>query len=129
MNHRTACAIALISSISAVACAPRATGPAPRLVPIVAVSEAQDEWLHDHCEPKSVVSVGSLEEGDRVLRGSAANFGEIVYADPTMHLVAFACATRPGWSDAQTWIPLADSSALPTAAKDAGGQPLSSVAR
>jgi hypothetical protein len=128
--NRTACVVALISCISAAACAPRATGPVPRLLPIAAVSEEQDEWLHEHCEPKSVVSVGSFAEGDRVLRGNAANFGEIVYADGTMHLVAFACATRPGWSDAQTWIPLADWSALPTAAKDsAGGKPQSSIAR
>jgi hypothetical protein len=107
VNLRTCIAFALVSSVSAAACAPRAIGPAPRLVPITAVSEEQDAWLYAHCESKTVITVGSLEEGDRVIRASAGNFGEIVYADAKLHAVGFACATRPEWSVSETWVPLA----------------------
>ncbi len=66
-------------------------------VPIVAVSEQQDEWLHEYCTPKKLVSAISIADADQQVRASQANFGEVVYETSSMKIVAFACASPPTW--------------------------------
>ena len=98
----------IITAKIAVACVPMSVSPGAteHLVPLTAVTEGEDEWLHAHCVAKKVLSAESRAEGDHLLRGAGANFGELVYDDGKLNAVGFACPTRPDWSSADEWVQL-----------------------
>ncbi len=99
--------LAAAASLALVAVLPSACLPTPGNfvppadlppVPIAAVTEQQDEWLHDYCTPKKLVSAVSLADADRQVRASEGNFGEVVYETSSMQIVAFACPGKPTWA-------------------------------
>ncbi len=96
-----AVALALVAILPS-ACLPEPGNVVPPAdlppVPIAAVTEQQDEWLHDSCTPKKLLSAVSLADADRQIRASEGNFGEVVYETSSMQIVAFACPGKPTWS-------------------------------
>jgi hypothetical protein len=76
----------------------RPAAPSVLDIPVVAVSEPEDEWLHTHCAPKKVVIVGSVDEGSRAVHETGGNLGEVVYQEGSaLDVVSFACPSRPLW--------------------------------
>jgi hypothetical protein len=75
---------------------PPATDLGP-VVPMLVLDEAKDEWLHERCTFRGIVStVDSLLQLEA--KQHFANLGEIVYADGAVqHVVLFRCDGPPQW--------------------------------
>ena len=75
-------------------------------IPVLAVSEPQDEWLHTYCAPKKVFTVGSVDEGAHAVHDTGGNLGEVVYVEGSaLDVVSFACPSRPSWVPSVPSVP------------------------
>ena len=78
-------------AISLVACAHRGVIPSHTAVPVKSVSEASNEWLHDHCDVKNVEKMDG-EQIDAKAISLKVQFVEVLYKeDDGVGVVMFAC--------------------------------------
>jgi hypothetical protein len=98
VNRAVVTAVAL-ACLPAIACRlPSASVPeteSERHIPVLQLSEDQDEWLHDHCAYRGLgASVADAPTGRT--KSADANLGEILYVhDGIAQLAVFACQTTP----------------------------------
>ena len=81
-------------------------GPLPShsAMPIRHVSDAADEWLHDHCDVKKVIALDN-DKVEPTAQSLGSNFVEVIYSEPgESSVVMFGCKdplpANVGWNTA-----------------------------
>jgi hypothetical protein len=97
--NRVALTSVLLACLPALACRlPSASVPeteSERHIPVLQLSEDQDEWLHNHCSYRGLGAASADAPTGRT-KSADANLGEILYVhDGIAQLAVFACRTSP----------------------------------